>query len=142
MITLAKNPFGLMATRTADETHLTYKAAALFVANKVYDQALKTDNPAKALDDMCDALPEVMPQVFHTMGTAPALAAVLLPEVANRLWAYTAVEHARAEGGTDYGYVFGVMADALKDGADPQKIRAEVPRVIARVCDWQTGATR
>ncbi|WP_328441732.1 hypothetical protein OHA71_42705 [Streptomyces sp. NBC_00444] len=116
-----------------DELRLTYEAAAVCIANATYDEALKQDNPAVAMDDICDALPDVMPEVFKEQGTAPDFAAVLLPEVADRLWAFTVVAHARADVGNDYGYAFDVMADALKRGVNTQAIRAEVPRVVERL---------
>lgn len=121
-----------VAHHNNDDT-LTHQAGALFVANSAYAEACKTSDPAAALDDMCDHLPDVMPDVFTSMGTTPGLAELLLPAIANRLWAFAVVEHARSEGGDDYGYAFTVLADALKNGADPQTIRAEVPRVLQRV---------
>ncbi|QIY95869.1 hypothetical protein HEP87_19820 [Streptomyces sp. S1D4-11] len=131
-------PAELQPTETArehddSETHVTYQAAAVYVANKAYDEALTTNNPAATLDDISGALPELLPEAFKTTGTAPGLAAVLLPAVADRIWAFTAVAHARAEIGGDYGYVVDVLADSLKHGADPKAIRAEVPRVVERL---------
>lgn len=115
------------------EDRLTHLAGALFVANAVYTEALTTSNPAATLDRMCDALPEVMPNVFRNMGTEPDLAAVLLPAVADRLWAYTVVAHARTDVDDDYRYLLDLLADGLKGGADPQTVRAEVPRVVERI---------
>jgi hypothetical protein len=115
------------------ETRVTHQAAAVYVANKAYDEALTTNNPAATLSDISDALPELLPEAFKTTGTAPDLAAALLPAIADRIWAFTAVAHARAEIGGDYGYVVDVLADSLKRGADPQAIRAEVPRVVERI---------
>ncbi|MDX2858174.1 hypothetical protein PV338_18315, partial [Streptomyces scabiei] len=85
------------------------------------------------LDDIADDLAEVMPKVFAEMGTASDLAAVLLPEVADRIWAFTVVAHARAEVGDDYGYVLDILADNLRNGRDPQAVRDEVPRVVAKL---------
>ncbi|MEU2734701.1 hypothetical protein ABZ656_04400 [Streptomyces sp. NPDC007095] len=115
------------------ETGVTYQAAAVYVANKAYDEALTANNPAAMLDDISGALPEILPEAFKTTGTASDLAAVLLPAIADRIRAFTAVAHARADIGGDYGYVLDVLADSLKRGADPQAIRAEVPRVVERV---------
>ncbi|MGC9536552.1 hypothetical protein [Streptomyces sp. UG1] len=128
------NPHGLMATPAptpADDTRFTYAAAAACVAGKVYDEALGTSRPAATLDDICDTLPEVMPEVFEATGTAPEVAAVLLPEVAGRLHAFTVIEHARADIG-DYGYVCDVLADAIRRGADPQKVSREIARLLQR----------
>lgn len=111
-----------MTINTTDD-RLTHQAAAVLVARDMYAEALKQDNPAASLDDICDALPKVMPQVFQELGTAPDLAAALLPEVTDRVWAFTAVEHARAEAGDGYGYLFDYLADGLRKGADPHTIR-------------------
>ncbi|MFI9170487.1 hypothetical protein [Streptomyces lincolnensis] len=125
-----------------DDTVLTYRAAALYLARETYAEALKQDDPAAALDDICDALPEVMPQVFQEKATDPALAKALLPELADRMWAFTAVEYARTQA-ADYevGYLFDLFADALKNGADPKTIRTEalaMPKRLrdARVLSW------
>lgn len=118
---------------TDSETHLTYQAAAVVVANGVYDEALKEDDLAATLDDISDALAEMTPDDFKTMGTIGGLGEALLPAVAERIWAFNVIEHARADVGTDYRYVFDVMADALKRGADPKAIRDEVPRVVRRL---------
>lgn len=61
--------------------------------------------------------------------------------VADRLWAFTVVAHAKAQAGDGFGYVFDVLADNLNNGADPQTVRAEVPRVAARVRIHQARAT-
>jgi hypothetical protein len=116
-----------------DGTRLAHQAAAVYVANKIYDEAIATTNPAATLDDISDALPEVMPEVFKTMGTVSGLAEDLLPEVTNRVWAFTVVAHARADVGNGYGYVLDVMADSLRRGADPQAVRAEVPPIVKRL---------
>jgi len=118
---------------TPDDTAITYQACALYLARSLYDQALRTLDPAATLDTIADSLPEAMPEVFQLLGTAPDLADVLRPAVADRIRAFAVVEHARAEGGDDYGWVFGLMADALRQGGDPQTVRAEVPRVVERV---------
>lgn len=112
-----------------DDTRLTHKAVAVYLARLLHDQALTEDNPAKTLDDIADSLPEV----FAEMGTAPDLAAVLLPEVADRVWAFAVVAHARAEVGEGYEYVFDILADNLRNGRDPQAVRDEVPRVVAKL---------
>lgn len=125
-----------------DDTVLTYRAAALYLARETYAEALKQDDPAAALDDICDALPEVMPQVFQEKGTDPALAKALLPELADRMWAFTAVEYARTQAADhEVGYLFDLFADALKNGADPKTIRTEAlatPKRLrdARVLSW------
>lgn len=117
----------------AKGTRLTPQAAAVYLARLLHDKALATSNPAATLDDIADGLPEVMPGVFADMGTAPDLAAVLLPEVSDRIWAFTVVAHARAEVGDDYGYVLDILADNVRNGRDPQAVRDEVPRVVAKI---------
>lgn len=117
----------------ADEIRLTHKAAAVYLANELYAQALTQDNPAATLDDIADALNDVMPAVFKTLGTDEQLAAVLLPEVADRIWAFVVVAHARAEVGAGYEYVLDILADNVRHGRDPQAVRDEVPQVVAKI---------
>jgi hypothetical protein len=127
---------GTLATPTGqptDETRLTYKAGAAYLANELYTQALKEDNPAKTLDNIADDLPTVMPEVFKTLGTAPDLAAALLPEIKNLVWAYTAIEYARREAGDGYGYLFDYLAEGLSKGADPHIIRRDALAAPGRI---------
>ncbi|MFF7840390.1 hypothetical protein ACFZC6_16420 [Streptomyces ossamyceticus] len=138
------NTIGLMATPAeacvkntkprvkVDPTHprvdapRSHKAGALYIATAAYTEALATKNPAKTLDDIADALPSVMPQVFDTLGTTPELAAALLPEIKNLVWAFNAIEYARVEAAdADCGYLFDYLAELLKQGADPQRIRTD-----------------
>lgn len=114
------------------DTRITYLAASVYLTNKLHDEAMKQDDPAKTLDDIADALPEIMPGVFADMGTAPDLAAALLPLVVDRIWAFTVVEHARAAADPGYRYVFGILADGLRNGGDPASVRADVKRVTER----------
>lgn len=139
MITLAKNPHGLLAT-SLDEPRYTALAGALYVANSVYTQALKSADPAATLDNICDALPEVMPQVLGVIKTTPELTKVLTDDVTDRLWAYAAVEYARAEAGEGYGYVFDLMVEALEKGGDPHSIRATALDVPRRIRDLAAQA--
>lgn len=115
------------------EPRLTYQAAALYVATAAYNEALTMPNPAAVLDNMCDALPEIMPSVSKVVDAGTEFAETLRAAITDRLWTFTAIAHARAEVGDDYGYVLDVMADSLKRGADPQAIRDEVPRVVERL---------
>lgn len=116
-----------------DDTRLTYKAVAVYLANELYAQALKEDDPAATLDDISNDLPEVMTETFEETGTNEQMAAVLLPELVDRVWAFTVVAHARAEAEDGYEYVFDLMADGLKGGADAKTVRAEVPRVVEKL---------
>lgn len=128
MITLDKNP-------AAAEQPLTVLAAAMYIAGKVYAEALKEPNPAATLDDICDVLPEMLPQVCKNtiarMGAA--FVEALRSAVADRLWAFATIEYARTETGDGFGYVFDLLADSLNAGAAPQDIRTtalDVPRRI------------
>jgi hypothetical protein len=120
-------------TTPADDTRISHKAAAVHLANELYAQALTQDNPAATLDDIADSLHEVMPAVFKTLGTDEQLAAALLPEVADRIWAFVVVAHARAEVGEGYEYVLDILADNVRHGRNPQAVRDEVPQVVAKL---------
>jgi hypothetical protein len=116
-----------------DEQRITALAAAIWVAGAAYDEARRTGNPAAALDTIADALPAAMPHAFKTMGTAPDVAAVMLPAVTDRVWAYTAIEHSRIEAGDGYGYLFDFLADKLRAGVDPHSVRTAALGVPARL---------
>lgn len=116
-----------------DDARITHQAAAIYLANELYGQALTSDNPAATLDDIADVLPELLPAVFKTLGTDKKLAAALLPEVADRVWAFTVVAHAKAEADPGYGYVFDILAENVRHGRAPQAVRDEVPRVVAKL---------
>ncbi|MGW2896818.1 hypothetical protein ACWDAO_19930 [Streptomyces sp. NPDC001212] len=120
-------------TEQAATDRATHQAAAVYVAAQIHAEATKNPNPAATLNNIADALPQVMPQVFTTMGTAPGLAETLLPDVTDRVSAYVVVEHARAEAGHDYGHVFELLTDALNRGANPAAIRTQVPDVLQHI---------
>lgn len=131
----------------ADEQHTNALAAALYIAQYGYKLAATSPNPAARLDDMCDAVADLWDEITPRLpkkfaGTGLQFAETMRAAVADRLWAYTVVEQARADVGSDsYGYVFDVLANSLNNGADPQTVRAEVPRVAARVRIHQARAT-
>lgn len=119
---------------TRRATRRTHKAGALYIATAAYTEALTTPNPAATLDNIADALPSVMPQVFDTLGTTPDLAAALLPEIRNLVWAFNAIEYARVEAADfDCGYLFDYLAELLKKGADPHSIREDALAAPARL---------
>lgn len=118
----------------------TCQAAAAFVAAKVYTKALAAPSPAEALDNICDALPEIMADLLHTMDISSEVSSTLHAELADRLWAFTAVEHARTEAGNGYGYIFDLLADGLKKGADPKAIRTDALAVPGRIRDLAGGS--
>ncbi|MFM9652793.1 hypothetical protein [Streptomyces galilaeus] len=128
-MTTSPNP----ASGAHTEQRMTALAGALYVANSVYTEALKSANPAATLDNICDALPEVMPEVLGVIKATPELIKVLTDDVADRLWAYTVVEYARVEAGDGYGYVFDLMVEALEKGGDPHSIRAAALGVPAKI---------
>ncbi|MFE9170851.1 hypothetical protein ACFYNZ_15210 [Streptomyces kebangsaanensis] len=124
---------GKTSAQAANEPRLTHQAAAVHVANLIYTEACATPDRAATLDDICDTLPEVLPQAFQATGTNPDLAAALLPAVTDRLWAYTAVEHGRAAAGHQHGYVFDLLVDGLRSGANPQTVRADACRIAKQL---------
>lgn len=122
----------------ADDETITYKAAAVFVANAAYKAALEACTPSKTLDNMCDALPEVMPKVVRIVNASPELAENLRADIAARLWAYTAIEYSRVEAGDGYGYLFDLLAESLQKGANPHAVRRDAlaaPRRIRELCE-------
>lgn len=138
MITLAKNPHGLMATRV-DEPRITALAAAVFIANAAHTEALTTDSPVAAMDSICDAWPDIAPQAAAVAKT-PELAEVLKDAVADRLWAFTAIEYARIEAGPGYSYAFDLLVEALEKGGDPHSIRAAALDAPRRIRDLAAQA--
>lgn len=139
MITLTKKT----TVVTDDEPRITALAAALYVANCTYAEAVRMPDPAATLDDICGALPEVMPKVLRIVAPTPGLSEVLRDALADRLWAYTAIEHARVEAGDGYGYVFDLLVEALEKGADPDIVRTtalDVPRRLRDIAEQAGGA--
>ncbi|WP_216587538.1 hypothetical protein [Streptomyces brasiliscabiei] len=118
---------------TPADTLITYQAGARYLADQLYIQALATANPAATLDDIADAIPKTMARVFKAMATDPEFAAALLPVVTVLVWAYNAIEYARAEAGDGYGYLFDYLAAALRNGADPHLIRRDALAAPARI---------
>ncbi|MGW0914682.1 hypothetical protein ACWD1Z_23435 [Streptomyces sp. NPDC002784] len=110
---------------SADDDQITYQAAAVYVATAAYTEALTMPNPAATLDDMCDALAEIMPSLLRVVKAEEGteFAETLQAAIAARLWAAAAIEHSRIEAGDGYGYLFDILADSLKRGADPHMIR-------------------
>ncbi|GAB2960721.1 hypothetical protein [Streptomyces heilongjiangensis] len=131
--------------RVDDATRITHKSGALYIATCAYTEALATKNPAATLDGIADSLNDVMPQVFATLGTSEELAAALLPEIKNLVWAFNAIEYARAEAAEHgCGYLFDYLAELLKNGADPQRIRTDAlaaPRRLRELAE-QAGGDR
>ncbi len=120
-------------TAHSDE-HTRYAAAGLYAATCAYDAALTKPNPSATLDDMADGLAEIMPAVCKAVGADKAgmeFAETLRTSIADRLWAFTAIEFARSECGDGYGYVFDILADGVRNGGDPHIARTtalDVPK--------------
>ena len=132
------NALAKKTTVDTDEQRITALAGALYVATAAYAEALKMPSPAATLDDMCDALPEFAPKMLRTLKATPEMATVVMDAVTDRLWAFTAVEYARTEAGDGYGYVFDLLADGLREGADPHVIRTtalDAPRRIRELAE-------
>jgi hypothetical protein len=124
----------------ADEDRITALAGALYVANATYAEALKMPDPAATLDDICDALPEAMPRVLAVVKTTPEGFEVLKSSIADVLWAYTAIEHSRTEAGEGYGYIFDLLADGLRGGADPHTVRKSALEAPGRIRELSEAA--
>lgn len=126
-----------LADEGAHDQRTTALAAALYIAQYGYGQAIASPNPAARLDDMCDAVAElwteITPKLPKFAGRDLEFAETMRAAVADRLWAFAAVEYARIEAGDGYDYVFDLLADQLRAGADPHTIRTtalDVPRRI------------
>lgn len=138
----ATKPAVHQAAETADDERITTLAAALYTANCAYEQALTTPNPAATLDDMCAAWPDTAPQVLQVAKTTPEHAEALKGAVADRLWAYTAIEYARIEAGDGYSYIFDLMVQSLEKGANPDHVRTtalDVPRRLRELAAQAGG---
>lgn len=132
---------------TASDTRVTYLAAALYVANIAYKAAIEDSRPAKSLDNMCDALPKIMTEITASVSKAfkvtdanAEFAESLRAAIADRLWAFTAVEYARIEAGDGYGYLFDLLADNLRNGADPHDTREIALAAPQRIRDLNEAA--
>ncbi|MET7775372.1 hypothetical protein ABZU94_13885 [Streptomyces mirabilis] len=122
---------------------VTIAAAGLYVAAAGYDEALRHPNPVATLDSMCDGLHEIAPdiaKVINTKAGAEFAEALRVATVAP-LWAFTAIERARAEAGDGHGYLFDYLADGLRRGADPDVVRKAAlaaPSKIHGIADQAT----
>ncbi|SMF64677.1 hypothetical protein [Streptomyces sp. Amel2xC10] len=131
-----------------DEQRITVLAAGLYVATAAYEAALRRTNPASAiatLDRMCETVDEIMPDVAKVVAAKGGadFAEALRAATTAPLLAFTAIEHARAEAGDGYSYVFDLLVEALEKGADPDTIRTtalDVPRRIRDLAAQAGGA--
>lgn len=111
------------------EERLTYEAAAVHLANLLHSEAVKLPEPIQVLDGMCDGLAEVFPDVCKVMHIDPVVAETMKPLLADRLWAYTVVEHGRAETDDGYSYIFDLLVDGLRAGGNAESIRGDARRI-------------
>ncbi|MEU1556798.1 hypothetical protein ABZ517_29425 [Streptomyces scabiei] len=140
---------GMRVTEFLDKERTTALAAALWIARYGYSEAMASPNPAARLDDMCDAMAEAwddtMPHLAKFAGKGLEFAEVMRAAVADRLWAFNAIEYARAEAADhDCGYLFDYLAELLKKGADPHIIRRDAlaaPRRLREIAE-QAGGNR
>lgn len=109
-----------------DDVRLTFRQAAVFVSNRLEAEAVKTADPAETLDNVLDALPEVMPEVFQKMGTPAELAVVLRPEVEHRVRGLRNIYQARATADEGYSEVLDIMLGWIREGADPADVSEQV----------------
>lgn len=119
--------------REHSNEHANLAAAGLYIAICAYNEALTRPNPSATLDDMCDAVAEIMPDVAKIVDAkgGAEFAEALRASVADRLWAFTAIEYARSLCGDGYGFVFDLLADSVRKGCDPHIARTtalDVPK--------------
>ncbi|HET9326417.1 MAG TPA: hypothetical protein VFQ05_06590 [Candidatus Eisenbacteria bacterium] len=142
----AKPAVHQVVDQTPDEQRISLLAAAVYIARCAYVEALKTADPAATLDEMCDAVAEIVPNICKIVRT-PAdstFAQTMRAAIADRLRAYSAIEYARIEAGDGYGYLFDLLAESLRKGTDPHVIRTtalDAPRRIRELAE-QAGGDR
>ncbi|MFD9099324.1 hypothetical protein [Streptomyces collinus] len=124
-----------MTTTAKDHQRISILAAGLYVASVGYAEALRMSDPARVLDAMCDAVAEIVPDVCRVVAAEDGgeFAEALRAATTVRLRAYAAIEHARADAGDDYGYVFDLLAESLGKGGDPDRIRTAAADVPSRI---------
>src|SRR5581483_8118704 len=99
-----------------------HQQAAVYVANSIEAEALKTADTAKTLDNVLDALPETLTHVFRKMGTTPDLAETLRPEITKRIRFMRDIHAARAAGSEACREVWDILLDAIRKGSDPSTV--------------------
>lgn len=123
---------------TTTETRITQQMGAAYVANSIETEALKTDDPAKTLGDVLDALPEVLPQVFRKMDTDPGLGEALRPEITRRVRYLRDIHTARAAGDDDTREIWDILLGAIRKGSDPGDV---VDHLIGLISRENSGAS-
>ncbi|MER5467222.1 hypothetical protein [Streptomyces sp. NPDC002685] len=122
-------------TAIAAEPRIGLAKAGLYAATAAYDEALRMPNPAATLDNMCGALDEIVPSLANVISSKDAadFAEALRDAVAAPIEAYTAIEHGRIEAGDGYGYLFDLLADSLRGGANPDVVKTTALGAPARI---------
>ncbi|MER7838436.1 hypothetical protein ABTY98_21740 [Streptomyces sp. NPDC096040] len=131
------------AISTDPQPEARTEAAGLYLATVGYAEALRMPDPAATLDRMPEAVDEIAEELAKGVNaeggaefTEALRAATVLP-----LKAYAAIEHARAEtADAEVGYLFDLLADNLKAGADPRMIRRDALAAPARIRELAEAA--
>lgn len=128
------------------EDRVNFAAAGLYAATAAYDEALRRPNPAATLDNMCDAVHEIAPDLAKVINSKASadFAEALRSATAVPLWAFTAIEYARSQCGDGYGFVFDLLADGVRNGGDPhiaRKTALDVPKRLRENAE-QAAATK
>lgn len=135
------NRYGTCADCTDATQQLDYRQAAVYVTNRIEAEAVKTADPAETLGNILDALPEVMPEVFQKMGTAPDLAEVLRPEVTDRVRSLRDIYHARASATGGMVEIWDIVLDAIRKGHEPADVTGHVVGLMGQARAVKAGAT-
>ncbi|MYV42905.1 hypothetical protein GT030_29580 [Streptomyces sp. SID1328] len=132
-------------TRLTNDQPISIPAVGLYLASVGYTEALRMPDPARTLDTMCDTVAEIMPDLCKVVAAEDGgeFAEELRAATTVRLRAYSAIEHARADVGDGYNFVFDLLAESLDKGGDPDHIRtaaADVPGRIRALAEAAGGA--
>ena len=125
-------------TTSDHEGRVTIEAAALHVASSAYGEALRMPTPAATLDRMTSVVHEITADVCKVVGIPIEFTDALRGSITERLKAFAAIEHSRAEAGDGCGYVFDLLADSLRAGSDAREVRTaalDVPRRIRELAE-------
>lgn len=113
------------AQAKADEQRAKAQAAGLYAATIAYDAALAQPNPSAALDSMTESVADIVPMLCKALGVDAntEFAEALGTSITDRMWAFNAIEFARAECGPGYDYVFDLLGNGVRSGHDPHIAR-------------------
>jgi hypothetical protein len=124
------------------EPRVSLVDAGRYVAAAAYDEALRMPNPVATLDRMLATLDEILPSMAAVITSTEAtdFAEALRDATGGPLQAFAAIEHARAEVGPDYGYLFDYLVKNLRAGADPSAVRKAAEDAPQRLRDQRAAA--